>query len=470
MPSLSRRRFLSVSGAGALSAALAGCARSGVAPGAASGPGSRRPNVLFIITDDQRYDSIHALGTETVQTPHLDALVAGGTAFTNPYIQGGTGGAICISSRAMILTGRSLWRAPDDGKNFPLWPEVLKDAGYTTFGVGKWHNGPAAYARCFTGGGAIFLGGMTNQRKVPVHDFDPQGKYPKKAERVENRFSSELFTDTAIGFLREYKDSKPFLLYLAYTAPHDPRQAPPPYDTMYPPEKIPLPKNFLPEHPFDNGELRVRDEMLAPFPRTPAAVRKHLADYYACISYVDAQVGRVLGALRQAGRADDTIIVFTGDNGLALGQHGLLGKQSLYEHSVRVPLVMCGPGIPAGRRCDAFVYNFDIFPTVCEMAGLAIPKTVEGRSLAPVLAGRERAVRDSVFAAYRGLQRMVRGERYKLIKYSVKGEKRTQRFDLVEDPWETRDLSAEARYAPQLTALEDRLKQWQKDTGDKAVF
>ena len=471
MTRLNRRHFLGALGAGAAAAAMPGCTRvQGAGEGKADAP-ARRPNVLFIITDDQRNDTLHALGNEVIQTPTLDALVSAGTAFTNPYIQGGTGGAICISSRATLLTGRTLWRVPNDcGKDLPLWPEVLKDAGYITHGVGKWHNGPASYARCFTGGGAIFFGGMTDQSKVPVHDFSPEGKYPKTAERIESKWSSELFSDTAVRFLREYKDAKPFFLYLAYTAPHDPRTAPPPYDSMYSPEKIPLPKNFLPGHPFDNGDLRGRDEMLAPHPRTPEVVRRHLADYYACISYADAQIGRVLAALQEAGHAKNTIVIFTGDNGLAVGQHGLLGKQSVYEHSLRVPLVMRGPGVPAGQRQAGFAYNFDLFPTVCEMVGLPIPKTVEGKSLAPVLAGRTKAVRDGVFGAYRNLQRMVRDERYKLIKYAVKGEKHTQLFDLVDDPWETKNLAEDPAFAKQLAALEARMNRCLKEAGDKAVM
>ena len=469
MSSLNRRAFLGALGAGA-AAAIPGCTEAQRSGEGRAGPPAKRPNVLFIITDDQRYDTLHALGNEIIQTPAMDSLVAGGTAFTNPYIQGGTGGAICISSRAMILTGRTLWRAPNDCKGFPLWPQVFKDAGYATWGVGKWHNGPASYARCFTGGGTIFFGGMTDQSKVTVHDFNPEGKYPKTAERTESKFSSELFSDTAVRFLREHKDPKPFFLWLAYTAPHDPRTAPPPYDTMYPPDKLPMPRNFLPEHPWDNGDVRGRDEMLAPFPRTPEAVRKHLADYYACISYVDSQIGRVLAALKEAGRADDTIVVFAGDNGLALGQHGLFGKQSVYEHSVRVPLVMAGPGVPAGARQPGFAYNFDIFPTVCDLAGVAAPKTVDGKSFAPVFAGRAKEVRDGVCAAYRDFQRMVRDERYKLIKYSVKGEKHTQLFDLSDDPWETKNLVGDPAYAKQLAALEARMKRCLKEAGDKAVM
>jgi arylsulfatase A-like enzyme len=469
MSSLNRRVFLGALGAGA-AAALPGCAQAQRSGEGRAGPPAHPPNVLFIITDDQRYDTLHALGNEIIRTPAMDSLVAGGTAFTNPYIQGGTGGAICISSRAMILTGRSLWRAPNDCKGFPLWPEVFKEAGYATWGVGKWHNGPASYARCFTGGGTIFFGGMTDQAKVTVHDFNPEGKYPKKAERTESTFSSELFSDTAVRFLREHQDPKPFFMWLAYTAPHDPRTAPLPYDTMYDPAQLPMPKNFLPEHPWDNGDVRGRDEMLAPFPRTPEVVRKHLADYYACISYVDSQIGRVLAALKEAGHADDTIVVFAGDNGLALGQHGLFGKQSVYEHSVRVPLVMAGPGVPAGARQAGFAYTFDIFPTVCDLAGVAAPKRVDGKSFAPVFAGCAKEVRDGVCAAYRDFQRMVRDERYKLIKYSVKGEKHTQLFDLAADPWETKNLVEDPACAKPLAALEARMKRCLKEAGDKAVM
>ena len=465
---MNRRAFLHTVGAGA--AALTGLAQAPLAAGGEPVPAAKRPNVVFLFSDDQRYDTIHALGNDLIRTPNLDALVAAGTAFTNPYIMGGTGGAICVCTRAMVLSGRTLWHVPDNCAGFPLWPEVFQKAGYTTFGIGKWHNGPASYARCFSGGGTIFFGGMADHLKVPVQDFDPTGQYPKGGARPGEKFSSELFSDTAVRFLREYKDAKPFFLYLAYTAPHDPRTAPPPYDSMYSPEKIPLPKNFLPGHPFDNGDLRGRDEMLAPHPRTPEVVRRHLADYYACISYADAQIGRVLAALQEAGHAKNTIVIFTGDNGLAVGQHGLLGKQSVYEHSLRVPLVMRGPGVPAGQRQAGFAYNFDLFPTVCEMVGLPIPKTVEGKSLAPVLAGRTKAVRDAVFGAYRNLQRMVRDERYKLIKYAVKGEKHTQLFDLVDDPWETKNLAEDPAFAKQLAALEARMNRCLKEAGDKAVM
>ena len=465
-----RRDVLSILGAGA-AAALRGLGRSSLAAEEETMPRPKRPNILFLVSDDQRYDTIHALGNDLIRTPNLDSLVRKGTAFTLPYIMGSTQGAVCICSRSMLFTGRTLWRSPDRcPQPLPLWPQLLREAGYATFATGKWHNGPASFHRCFADGGSIFFGGMHDHSRVPVYDYDPSGRYPKGKNRIGGKFSSELFSDAAIEFLRRHQEDKPFLLYVAYTAPHDPRMAPPRYASLYPPEKIPLPPNFLPQHPFDNGELKVRDELLAPFPRTPEVVRKHIADYYAMITHLDEHVGRVLAALGETGHAGDTLIFFAGDNGLALGQHGLFGKQSVYEHSVRVPLLVAGPGVPQGARRDAFVYLYDLFPTICEMVGLPIPGTVEGKSLVPVLAGRTKQVRDSVFAAYRDCQRMVRDERYKLIRYSVRGEKRTQLFDLATDPWETRDLSAEAAHADRRAALEARLREWQKATGDKLAL
>ena len=143
------------------------------------------------------------------------------------------------------------------------------------------------------------------------------------------------------------------MCYVALTSPHDPRTPPPPYDRLYDPTKIPLPKNFYPIHPFDNGDLNVRDEQLLPTPRTPEAIKKEIALYYGMISEMDAQVGRILVTLEKEGLMENTLIVFAGDNGLAVGQHGLLGKQNLYEHSIRVPMIFSGPGIPKNKKEDS---------------------------------------------------------------------------------------------------------------------
>src|SRR5262249_42649747 len=157
----------------------------------------------------------------------------------------------------------------------------------------------------------------------------------------------------------------------------------------------------------DNGALEIRDEQLAPWPRTPEIVRQHLADYYAAIEHLDAQVGRILDALEASGQAEKTLVVFTSDHGLAIGSHGLFGKQSLYDHSMHSPLIMTGPGIPGGRQIDALCYLLDIFPTLGELAGVRGPEGSEGRSLVPIIAGRQRTTRDSLFTAYANTQRAV---------------------------------------------------------------
>ncbi len=435
-----------------------------------------RPNILFLLTDDQRFSTIGALNNSAVRTPNMDRLVRNGAAFTHAFIMGGTIPAVCVPSRAMTMTGQSLFHVHDSivdpkpqsaKRPFVLMPEALRKAGYTTFGTGKWHNGEKLFARAFSHGGNVFFGGMADHLKTPVADFDPAGEYPRDQRRTGEKFSSELFSDTVIQFLENYKEDRPFFAYAAYTAPHDPRMAPREYRAMFPPEKIELPPNFLPEHPFDNGEMKVRDEALAPWPRTPEIVREHIAEYYAMIAHLDAQIGRVLQALESSRHAGRTIVIFAGDNGLAVGQHGLLGKQNLYDHSVRVPLVIGGPGLPKGKRSDALVYLFDIFPTVCDLTGLPIPESVEGKSLLPLIDGRAKKVRDSVFFAYRDLQRGVRTGRWKLIRYVVNGAKTTQLFDIANDPWEKNNLAADPGHTGRVAEMNKLLWKWQNDTGDK---
>ena len=226
---------------------------------------------------------------------------------------GGTSGAVCLPSRAMLLTGKTLFHLQKKGATIPethmMIPELLKKLGYQTFGTGKWHNGRSAYSRCFTSGGRIMFGGMSDHLKVPVYEFDEAGLYPKEKQRIGNTFSSEMFSDDAINFLKNYKSQEPFFIYISYTAPHDPRMAPPQYTKLYHPENVQLPDNFLPEHPFDNGEMSIRDETLAPWPRTPNHIKKHIAAYYAMITHLDYHIGRVLDVLDKSGKAENTIIV-----------------------------------------------------------------------------------------------------------------------------------------------------------------
>jgi arylsulfatase A-like enzyme len=440
---------------------------------AAAPPAPRPPNILFLFTDDQRHDTIHALGCAPVVTPNLDRLAHEGTAFLQACIMGGTSGAVCVPSRAMLMTGRSLFRLNNKIGGFLTWPQWFKQHDYVTFMAGKWHNEQPAFRRSFQNAAAVYFGGMGKAKhaadggeavEITVQDYDGR---TLTAPQLSVKDATELIADAAIKFIEGYKQNKPFLAYIAFTSPHDPRVAPKEFRDLYDPAKLALPPNFLPEHPFNNGELKVRDELLAKFPRTPAEIRQHLADYYACISWADHNIGRILAALRNSGRADNTLVVFAGDNGLALGQHGLLGKQNVYEHSVRVPLLLTGPGVPKDRRTEGFCYLMDLFPTLCDLARLPKPEGLEGISLAPVLRGDKPVVREELFFAYRDLQRAVRTPQFKLIEYSVlKEPPRTQLFDLAQDPWETRNLAADSQYSEVLKSLHADLADWQKRLDD----
>ena len=435
----------------------------------------KQPNIVLFLTDDQRFDTICALGNNHIITPNMDSLVREGTTFTNACIMGSNSGAVCIPSRAMLLSGRTLFHLQGQGNIIPpehiTFPEVLREAGYTTFHTGKWHQDPKSTSRCFSDGAKIFFGGMTDQFNVPVFDFDPAGKYPKENRYIEkDKHSSELFSDSAIAFLRNCKKDRPFFLYIAYTAPHDPRCPPAKYLDMYDPDKITLPESFMPRHPFDNGEMEVRDEKLASWPRTPQEIRKHIAEYYAMITHLDTQIGRVLAALKQTSHYKNTIIIFAADNGLAVGRHGLMGKQNLYEHSIRVPLVIAGPGIPKGRRCNAFCYLLDIYPTLCELVGLPVPSVVEGHSLIPLINNPDSLLRDTLFFAYKDVQRAVRDERYKLIEYMVNGKRTTQLFDLQLDGCEVNNLADSPSHSEHLRRLRKELVRWKNELGDNSTF
>jgi arylsulfatase A-like enzyme len=241
---------------------------------------------------------------------------------------------------------------------------------------------------------------------------------------------------------------------------------PPEYLEWYDIDNIELPDNFMPEHPFDNGQLIIRDEQLAATPRQPEEVRRHILEYYAMISHLDAQVGRIMEALEAKGLSENTIFIFAGDNGLAVGQHGLMGKQNVYQHSVNIPLLMAGPSIPQGKTTKAFCYTTDLFPTLCELTGTEIPTGLDGASLAPLLKGEAEQVRETMHFQYRDFQSAIRKGNNKLISYQVDGKQTLQLFDLAADPWEMENLAERdtAKAAELLTELEA----WDKEYGLKS--
>jgi arylsulfatase A-like enzyme len=402
----------------------------------------KRPNVLFLVTDDQRADTIAALGNGVIKTPNLDKLVQRGFVFRNAYCMGSTVGAVCNPSRHMLLSGKALYHYKAKDATGTMG-EVLRRMGYFTFLISKRGNTATAYHSAFEISG-----------------------YLEDAKDRNSGQHGRSAADQTIQFLKKtWKKDRPFFAYVGFEGPHDPRVAAPEWLNLYDRAKIPLPKNYLPFHPFNNGDLLIRDEQLAPWPRSEDIVRKHLHDYYGCISSIDHQIGRILAALQELGELENTIIIFTSDHGLAIGSHGLFGKQSLYEHSMKAPLIFAGPGVPKGQS-DALAYLFDIYPSAVELAGGKTPASLDGKSLAPVMQGKQKTVRDTIFLAYRDVQRAVRKDDWKLIRYPKVNY--TQLFNLRDDPDELKNLAMDPAQTKKVREMMDLLAQQQKLFSDTA--
>jgi len=442
-----------------------------------------RPNFLFLFSDDQTHRALGILEELEVRTPNLDRLARRGTLFTHCFNQGGWSGAVCIPSRTMLNTGRTLWQSCGTNNQgvaaeAALWGETLGRAGYDTFMAGKWHIPDTALQRSFktigplTGG---FLQSTTNGgaayfRPAPGNPWTPDG--PQwKGHWIETNghivHSSALIADAAIAYLRTNasRRANPFFMYVAFNAPHDPRQAPAVFLDLYPPQKLKMPPNFLPVHPFlIEGNFDGRDEILGRYPRSPEGIRIHLQEYYAIITHLDSEIGRILDALEASGQADNTVVIFTSDQGLAVGQHGLLGKQNLYDHSLRMPFIIAGPGIPKGKRNDALFNMQSLFATTCEMAAMPVPAAVQFPSIVPLITGARKQMSDALYAAFLDRQRAVRTDRWKLI--ITPHTRQVQLFDVRDDPWETRDLAGHPRHAPILARLEQRLRELMREMHD----
>ena len=421
-----------------------------------------RPNILFLFADDQRPDTIGAWGNPHIQTPNLDGLVRAGCSFKSNYCMGAFGGAVCVPSRAMLNTGKSFFRIQMDMSGEQTLGQVLQQSGYHTFATGKWHNQRPSWLRSFAQGKSIMFGGMSDHSDVPVEDLGEDGKLVKGNNR--RKFSSQLFADETIDFLESYDGDKPFYAYVAFTAPHDPRQPPLRYREFYYRSRPPLPPNFMPQHPFDNGHMTGRDEELGAWPRTALVVGDQLAEYYGMITHLDEQIGRILESLKRSGKAENTYVIFTADHGLAVGSHGLLGKQNIYEHSMQSPLIVRGPDVPRGKSTEAFTYILDLFPTVLGLAGAASPGGIDGIDIRPLWTGEKQKTRDTMFLSFRNLMRSVNDGRWKLIRYPQIDH--TQLFDLASDPHEMRNLAEEADQRARVERMMGMIRESQKQFGD----
>jgi len=312
-------------------------------------------NLICILADDHRASALGHAGAEPVDTPSLDALAAAGCRFPQLRIEGGRCRAVCIPTRASLITGCSVVTACADPEgrtlkaDAPLLPALLRRRGYHCEHIGKWHQDLAALRRGFDHGRHVFTAGMADHHALPVHAWEDLASPEIPPPRILPQYSSEAFADEAVAFLgeRARQGGTPFFLQLALTLPHDPFDPPPGWSEPHEADWPPLPPDFQPRHPFDIGDLEVRDEQLLPWPRPEREVRRMAARYHAMIAAIDAVVGRIVQTLQRTGLAGNTLLLYTGDHGLAGGRHGLLGKQNLYDCSLRIPGILAGPGVPA---------------------------------------------------------------------------------------------------------------------------
>lgn len=417
---------------------------------------NKRPNILFIIADDQSPFDLKVYNSgSALQTPNIDRLAAGGMVFDGAHHMGAWVGGVCTPSRHMVMSGRTVWHIPDKpGRtnnphntnpklvppNLPekTMPAVFNRAGYTTVRTCKNGNSYAAANKLF----------MVRHDKTRRGGTDETG--------------SAWHAEQVLDFLNQranIKDKNPFLIYFGFSHPHDKRDGKlellkkygavnhADKDSLPPanPKQPTLPANYLPAHPFRNSHMTVRDEVAVSGvwkKRDERTIRNELGREFACSENIDIQVGRVLMKLEAMGELDNTYIFYTSDHGIAIGRHGLQGKQNLYEHTWRVPFIVKGPGIKPGSRVKGNIYLLDVLSTLCDLAGIKAPNTSEGISFKPVLEGRQETVRDLLYGLYcggskPGMRSIKKGD-WKLIKYEAFNSelRRTQLFNLAENPGE----------------------------------
>ena len=432
----------------------------------------QKPNILFIFADDLSFETLSYLGKTEAKTPNLDKLVEEGVHFTHSYNMGAWTGAVCAASRAMLNSGVYVNRAEKAIGSNPHWSELMQDAGYTTYMTGKWHvGGKPRFDVVKDARGGMPKGSGYNRPK----DLDDYENGWKPWDKSEGGFWeggihwSEVVANNTFEFLDQAKeDDKPFFMYIAFNATHDPRQSPKEYIDMYPLDSISVPENYLAEYPYRNDigcPAGLRDEQLAPFPRTEFAIKVHRQEYFAILTHMDDQIGRILDALEESGEADNTYIIFTADHGLSVGHHGLLGKQNMYDHSMRVPFMITGPGVKKGQKIDQPIYLQDAMATSLALAGAKTPDYVEFQDLMPIIKGQKKTNVKRVYGKYIDLQRMIIQDEWKLIMYP-RAERTARLYNLEKDPEEMVDLSIYPEYASKIAALKAEFKTLQVEMGD----
>lgn len=452
---------------------------------------TKQPNFLFILVDDQSAFDLKLYDDNSIlETPNIDKLAKGGMVFESAYHMGSMNGAVCTPSRHMIMSGRTVWNLPKSAGNMPQYncPDslqlqtigaVFNRAGYNTMRTCKKGNSFAA----------------ANQQFTVIHDATKRGGTEESG--------SAWHGQQVLNYLntREANQNKePFFIYFGFSHPHDERNGRPELLAKYGatnhkdkeslpaanPKQPEVPVNYLPEHPFFHGHPALRDEERVPGVwknRDVNTIRNEQGREFACSENIDIQIGKVLKKLEEMGELDNTYIVYTADHGIAIGRHGLMGKQNLYEHCWRVPFIVNGPRIKAGTRVEGNIYLLDVLPTLCELAGIEIPETVQGKSFKSVLESKQESVRDVMYGVYAGgtkpgIRTIKKGD-WKLIKYDMMdgAVRETQLFNLAENPYEylpehgktnemQTDLAENPKYAEKLAEMEALLLEQMEEHND----
>ncbi|MDE0937876.1 MAG: sulfatase-like hydrolase/transferase [Mariniblastus sp.] len=438
------------------SIAAMGCGVSLAAP-----KESPKPNVVFILADDLRADCIGAVNP-LIKTPNIDRLAKRGVLFNNCYNMGANGAGVCQPSRTMIMSGRHLYHLPNDSTahsgdkpSVPVLPTVFRKAGYDSLFCGKTEN---TYPRANNAFDQLAIRNI----KHGEQDYD-------RAVRARRGYAKPV-----VSYLADpARANKPFFAYYAPCTPHDPLFSEPECDKLYKGEnRPPLPVSASVNHTAFAG-FELKDTNARPYDvpglgrfKTPLNLsqwRDINAKYYAMVSSFDRDVGLILDELERTGAIKNTIIVFSSDNGHSHSDHGQIHKSSLYEHDIKLPLIVCGPGIAEGKRSDAFVYISDILPTLCEMIDTPIPETVQTKSFLPNITDPGKSGRKTLSFGYTEEIRAFRDEQYKIVLYS---NKYAQLFDLKADPNESRNLAKDPAFAKRLASMIEKARAEDKAWGD----
>ncbi len=427
---------------------------------------AERPNVVLIVIDDQRYDAFSFAGHPFLETPNLDALAKNSVVFDNAFVTT----SLCSPSRASILTGQYAHKHQVLANRVPLDPQLptfaktMQAAGYDTGFVGKWHMGDpndeprAGWRRwvSFPGQGAY-----TNQN-LNIDGTHVEG----------DGYTTDVLTEHAVDFIAEER-SAPFLLYLSHKAAHSPftsaarhRNSYGDADYPHPPSMTDTEENYAGKPAWVRAQRKSWhgvDGMYA----GSMDFDKFARDYAETLRAVDDSVGQVVAALRASGQLGNTVIVYTSDNGFQFGEHGLIDKRTMYEESIRVPMIVHAPGLSKAARLPHMILNIDIAPTLIELAEATIPSVVQGKSFLQLLKSESRASvewRNSFLYEYfweRAFPQTptvlgVRTDRYKLMRYHGIWD-RYELYDLDTDPNEMNNLIGEYQTTDQIGHVERRV-------------